>query len=72
MYATTFIMLKRGRGKISAFTSQDYKVLLVWPLYFLAHTVAAYKALYELVIESFAWNKTKHGVSRKSDKGCVT
>ncbi len=63
MYATAFIVLKENKKKVSNFTVQDITALILWPLYFLCHTVAAYKALYELLTEPFTWNKTEHGVS---------
>ena len=41
--------------------------LLIWvitmPFYFTLGALAAYKALYELVLRPFYWDKTQHGVS---------
>lgn len=42
---------------------KDLCTIITWPLYFLLHTVASYKALYELIVSPFKWNKTTHGVS---------
>lgn len=31
-----------------------------WPLYFILHVIASYRALYELLVSPFKWNKTEH------------
>lgn len=33
---------------------------LFWPLYFILHVIASYRALYELLTDPFKWNKTEH------------
>jgi len=38
---------------------------LLTPLYWILHSVAAYKALYELFVKPFYWQKTEHGISKE-------
>jgi cellulose synthase/poly-beta-1,6-N-acetylglucosamine synthase-like glycosyltransferase len=42
------------------------KWVLTMPLYFTLGTLASYKALYEMIVTPFYWDKTEHGVSKKS------
>ena len=44
-------------------SKQDMIACLLWPAYFLLHSVASYKAIYDLIKSPFKWNKTTHGVS---------
>ena len=50
-----------------AVRGRAHRHLLVWvplmPLYFLMGSLAAYKALWELVCAPFYWDKTQHGLS---------
>ena len=41
----------------------NFFILLLWPLYFVLHTIAAYWAIIETFTAPFKWNKTKHGIS---------
>ena len=41
----------------------NFFILLLWPLYFVLHTIAAYWAIIEIFASPFKWNKTNHGVS---------
>ncbi|RVU00462.1 glycosyltransferase [Mucilaginibacter limnophilus] len=34
------------------------------PVYWLMHSIASYKALYQLVVKPFYWEKTNHGLSK--------
>lgn len=49
---------------------RHYDDLIPWallnPLYWVLHSVAAYKALYQLFTRPFYWEKTRHGISRWS------
>ena len=50
-----------------AVRGRAHRHLLLWvplmPLYFLMGSLAAYKALWELVCAPFYWDKTRHGLS---------
>ncbi len=46
-----------------------YKVLLLLPVYFVFVSVAAYRAVAELVRAPHHWTKTDHGLSRSSRSG---
>jgi cellulose synthase/poly-beta-1,6-N-acetylglucosamine synthase-like glycosyltransferase len=43
---------------------RDIMAIFLWPFYFILHTIASYIAIWELVIDPFRWNKTKHGTSK--------
>lgn len=52
---------------LAVFKRQWYRLLpctLLTPLYWMLHSVAAYRALWELVRRPFHWEKTEHGTSR--------
>ena len=49
--------------KQKKFVTFNFFILLLWPLYFVLHTIAAYWAIIETFLKPFKWNKTKHGVS---------
>jgi cellulose synthase/poly-beta-1,6-N-acetylglucosamine synthase-like glycosyltransferase len=59
----------------SAVKSPKHRHLLPWvPLmhfYTPLATVAAYKALYELVLKPFFWDKTRHGLSAKARRSAT-
>ncbi len=46
-----------GQGKAS------YFLALIFPFYFLLHSIAAYCALCEMIIAPYKWNKTDHNIS---------
>ena len=56
----------------SAAARKEHRFLIPWaltlPVYFPLGTIAAYKALYELIVTPFYWDKTQHGHS-KPDAG---
>ncbi|MDQ2787283.1 MAG: glycosyltransferase [Chloroflexota bacterium] len=55
-----------GAGIVGAIKRAYYKLLpaaLVMPLYWLMMSIAAYKALWQLVTKPFYWEKTSHGLS---------
>jgi hypothetical protein len=51
---------------IYAVATQRHKGLWPWiatmPVYFALGTIAAYKALWELTVKPFYWDKTAHGL----------
>lgn len=54
---------------LAVFKRRYYELLpysLLNPIYWFLHTIAAYKALYELFTKPFYWQKTEHGVTRYS------
>jgi cellulose synthase/poly-beta-1,6-N-acetylglucosamine synthase-like glycosyltransferase len=65
LYCTAFCILLNKRHKMSNFQKLDILALLFWPFYFLLHTLASYKAIWEIIFTPFKWNKTKHGISSK-------
>lgn len=48
---------------------RKYYDLIPWallnPVYWVLHSVAAYKALYQLFVRPFYWEKTMHGISKE-------
>jgi hypothetical protein len=38
------------------------------PLYWMLHSIASYRALWQLVTNPFYWEKTNHGISKLSDE----
>lgn len=50
-----------------AISSQRHlmKWIITMPIYFMLGTLASYKALYEMVVTPFYWDKTDHGVNKK-------
>ena len=53
-----------------AVTSPNRRYLLKWvvtmPLYFTLGPLASYKALYELIVTPFYWEKTEQGLSKET------
>ncbi|MBY0407950.1 MAG: hypothetical protein K2Q01_09680 [Rickettsiales bacterium] len=41
------------------------RAALLFPLYLLLHSVASYKALWQLMVNPHYWEKTAHGLSRR-------
>jgi cellulose synthase/poly-beta-1,6-N-acetylglucosamine synthase-like glycosyltransferase len=39
-------------------------IIVIFPFYFLLHSIASYYAVWELIIKPFHWNKTTHGLSK--------
>jgi cellulose synthase/poly-beta-1,6-N-acetylglucosamine synthase-like glycosyltransferase len=56
-----FFILSRKKQSIKNFKLLDIIILCLWPFYFLLHSIAAYKAIWELIFRPFSWNKTEHG-----------
>jgi len=54
---------------LAVFKRKYYKLLpyaLLNPIYWILHSIAAYKALYELFTKPYYWQKTQHGITRYS------
>ncbi len=52
---------------IAVFSRKYYKLLpyaLLNPIYWMLHSRASYKALYELFTKPFYWQKTQHGITK--------
>jgi hypothetical protein len=52
------------RGVRLVFWGHMRRALLVYPFYWLLHSVACARALYQLATNPHYWDKTRHGVSR--------
>jgi cellulose synthase/poly-beta-1,6-N-acetylglucosamine synthase-like glycosyltransferase len=61
LYSVAYFIIFRNTSKLK-YSLIDWITLTIWPLYFLLHTIACYKALWEICTQPFFWNKTKHGV----------
>jgi len=51
----------------AAFSRKYYKLIpysLLNPVYWIFHSIAAYKALFQLLFKPFYWEKTKHGITK--------
>ncbi|MCR9127545.1 MAG: glycosyltransferase [Rhodobacteraceae bacterium] len=63
-------MLNLGIGLV-AVANREHKFLLPWvaalTFYFPMGALASYKALYELLIRPFYWDKTQHGITQPPD-----
>jgi cellulose synthase/poly-beta-1,6-N-acetylglucosamine synthase-like glycosyltransferase len=52
---------------IAVFKRRYYELILFAianPIYWLMHSISAYKGLYQLVVKPFYWEKTNHGLSK--------
>jgi len=55
---------------MAVFKRRYYELILFAianPIYWLMHSIAAYKGLYQLVVKPFYWEKTNHGLSKVSN-----
>jgi cellulose synthase/poly-beta-1,6-N-acetylglucosamine synthase-like glycosyltransferase len=43
----------------------NYAIVLIYPFYFILHSIACYRAIFEILFKPFVWNKTPHGQSIK-------
>jgi cellulose synthase/poly-beta-1,6-N-acetylglucosamine synthase-like glycosyltransferase len=54
---------------LTAVSSQHHRHLMKWvltmPLYFTLGALASYKAIYEMIVTPFYWDKTEHGVTKE-------
>lgn len=63
MYSSAFVVIKNS----SKYSKQSIVAFIMWPFYFLLHSIASYKAIYDLITSPFKWNKTTHGISKYID-----
>ncbi len=52
---------------IAVFKRRYYELILFAvanPIYWLMHSISAYKGLYQLIVKPFYWEKTNHGLSK--------
>jgi len=52
---------------IAVFRRKYYELLpyaFLNPIYWMLHSIASYKALYELFTKPFYWQKTQHGITK--------
>ncbi|WP_233268924.1 glycosyltransferase family 2 protein [Mucilaginibacter lacusdianchii] len=52
---------------MAVFKRRFYELILFAianPIYWLMHSIAAYKGLYQLIVKPFYWEKTNHGLSK--------
>jgi hypothetical protein len=40
---------------------------LFYPLYLLLHSIASYRALWQLIVKPHFWEKTTHGLAKRVD-----
>ncbi len=58
--------LKKGQP----FSYRLVKYALLSPIYWILMSVAAYKALIQLIVKPFYWEKTNHGLTEIREKNC--
>ncbi|AKA67429.1 glycosyltransferase family 2 protein [Clostridium scatologenes] len=58
--------LKKGQP----FSYRLVKYALLSPIYWILMSVAAYKALIQLIVKPFYWEKTNHGLAEIREKNC--
>jgi hypothetical protein len=56
IYACVLAVFRRGRHALSPYA-------LLNPIYWVMHAIAAYKGLWQLIVNPFYWEKTDHGLS---------
>jgi cellulose synthase/poly-beta-1,6-N-acetylglucosamine synthase-like glycosyltransferase len=57
---------------LSVFKRKYYELILFGalnPLYWIMHSIAAYKGLWQLIYKPFYWEKTNHGLTKVSSSG---
>lgn len=62
-YSILFIIYLKNKDSILKYTIINLVAILLWPVYFFMHSIAAYIALYELLFCPFNWQKTTHGAT---------
>jgi len=67
MYTIAYIVVSNRTSPVTLGSLSDILVLIFWPLYFVLHTIASYRALWETISSPFNWNKTPHGTSNIVD-----
>lgn len=59
IYTSSLAVFRRGIYHLAPYA-------LLNPFYWVLHSIAAYKALYQLIVKPFYWEKTVHGLSSLS------
>lgn len=61
MYSIVYLVLNRDKNNFKYWSITEWLIFLCWPFYFILHTIACYRAIWEIIISPFKWNKTPHG-----------
>lgn len=61
LYAIAYFVLAKNDSQINIKTAYGILVLLIWPFYFILHTIAGYKSIFDIITSPFKWSKTPHG-----------
>jgi hypothetical protein len=59
-------------GMLAGFKRRRYQLIpfaLLNPFYWILHSIASYKAVWQLITKPFYWEKTRHGLSRYLETG---
>jgi len=64
MYMIAYFILTKDRS-IWQLSILEWLALILWPFYFLLHTISSYRAVWEIIKSPFEWNKTPHGEEDK-------
>ena len=65
MYAIAYLVIKNSKPPMSKLTIRDWITLIIWPAYFILHTIACYRAFWETIKSPFKCNKTPHGIKKE-------
>lgn len=68
MYSIVYIIMIKKYSSLLRLKLIDWIILILWPSYFLLHTIACYRAIWEMITHPFKWNKTPHGNINDSTK----
>jgi cellulose synthase/poly-beta-1,6-N-acetylglucosamine synthase-like glycosyltransferase len=63
-YLTAAYAMINLQKRFFSFTIKDIVVIIGWPFYFTLHSFASWRAIYELFVLPYKWNKTEHGISK--------
>ncbi|HJK87462.1 MAG TPA: hypothetical protein QKA14_01220 [Candidatus Megaira endosymbiont of Hartmannula sinica] len=63
-FLSAFIAIRKNYTYKNSHNAYNLLTFLIWPLYFILHTIAAYYSLYDIMIRPFYWSKTDHGISK--------
>tara|TARA_B110000503_G_scaffold142216_1_gene238282 strand:+ start:2383 stop:4113 length:1731 start_codon:yes stop_codon:yes gene_type:complete len=63
IYAIGYFVLAKNKTTFQHLSWIEWITLFCWPLYFVLHTIASYRAIWETLVSPFKWNKTPHGKS---------
>jgi hypothetical protein len=74
---TNFILNLLTQWYMALHTAQLYRkyrasiflAAVLYPLYLQLHSVASYKALWQLIVKPHFWEKTPHGLAKEEDAG---